>query len=519
MNHQPTTRHLVFLQCATVLSCLGVAAWAYAATLEVQDDTESGSLNELLGSDVLPTEVGAAPQEQLHWLLVERLRTDFAQTQSITTRLRDESLTLAPQLHDPHWLAQLERRAYLARLRGGVHHSLQEVASGVGYDIPLAEHALVDAYIDYFSGRGREFFTKWLGRAARYEPIMRPILQQHGLPQDIIYLAMIESGLSSRALSHAKAGGFWQFMPQTARAYKLSSTFWVDARSDFIEATHAAATYLTYLHKEFDDWHLAWAAYNGGRGRVSRALARTGARDFWELLNYPQALPQETRHYVPKIIAAAIVAKNAQQYGFNNVEPLSPLHYDEVTVDEPVDLHLVARSLGTSVEELRTLNPSLLQDVTPPGKSFALRVPRGRGEETLAWLADLPASERLRYHAHTLAVGESLWTVARRYGTRVPAIREFNGITNPKRLRPGMTLIIPTPRDKRLPAVASGGTTKRPQAKASTGNGTPRERHVVGPGETLWAISRRYGVSVDRLREWNGRDGNAIVVGETLEIF
>ncbi len=407
---------------------------------------------------------------------------------------------------------------------------------GVAYDIPMAEHPLVDRYIKLFTGRGRWYFERWLARADRYLPIMQPILEAKGIPSDTVYLAMIESGFASHAYSRAAASGFWQFIPSTGRQYKLRQDTWVDERRDFIKATKSAANYLSALKRQFDDWHLAWAGYNAGGGRVSRALARYGADDFWSLIENHRSLAKETRHYVPKIIAAAIVAKNREHYGFTSVEPLSPLEYDEVEVEDAVALRRVAKHLEVTLEELNTLNPALLYQVTPPGRRYTLRVPKGSGAEVSTWLASVPRSERTGFRQYTVRGGDTLWVIAKRYSANITAVKELNGIRNARHLKVGQRLVLPTvagrgprptggpkhrvkataKRKTTRPVVASIKTTTKVKSKSKT---SPSARHTVSRGDTLWSISQRYRVSVADLRQWNGRRGSIIAVGEILKIF
>jgi membrane-bound lytic murein transglycosylase D len=417
------------------------------------------------------------------------------------------------------WVPQLKHRQTLARLRldsGGMVSS-EEISD---YDIPLADHPLVDMYVKHFSGRGRWYFAKWLSRADRYLPIMQPILEAKGVPRDLVYVAMVESGFSARAVSVAAACGYWQFIRSTAKMFGMRMNFWIDERRDFVRATEAAAAYMTQLHKQFGDWHLAWAGYNAGGGRVSRALTRYKTDNFWTLAERTSGFPKETRHYVPKIVAAAIISKNRAKYGFTNIKPLPPLLYDEVEVTDAVDLHVVSRKLGVPVTDLRELNPALLQDVTPPGQRHTLRVPQGQGEATSQWLAALPPSKRLTYRHHSVAKGDTLWKIAARYNSTIAAIRDFNSIRNPKALRVGINLIVPTLRSgakskvysKRPPTTSTRVVAKRTTAKKSS------KRHVVAAGETLWSISRRYGISVRDLKARNGLRSNHIVVGDTLRL-
>jgi membrane-bound lytic murein transglycosylase D len=305
------------------------------------------------------------------------------------------------------WRNLLEQESAEAHLRHEPHpHS--ESFRHLQFDIPVIDHPLVDVYIDYFTGRGRWFFENWLARAARYIPIMQPILEAKGLPKDLVYLAMIESGFSARAISTAAACGYWQFIRSTGKIYGLQADMWIDERRDFIRATEAAADYLGELYKQFGNWHLAWAGYNAGDGRIRRAMAKYGASDFWTLIEHRNSLAKETKHYVPKIIAAAIVAKDRERYGFTAIQPESPLIFEEVKVADAIDLKVLAEKLSITAEQMRDLNPALLYDITPPGRTMAIRVPQGRAAEATSIIAELPVTERLTYAQHKVRKGDTL---------------------------------------------------------------------------------------------------------------
>jgi membrane-bound lytic murein transglycosylase D len=259
---------------------------------------------------------------------------------------------------------------------------------------------------------------------------------------------------------------------------------------------------------------------------VRRALKRYGSKTFWELISHKNSLADETRHYVPKIIAAAIVAKNREHYGFK-VKPLSQLAWDEVTVDSPVELRRVARKLDTSVETLRTLNPALHYDVTPPRRRWTLRVPEGKGEAFKSWLAEAPKSQRVGYQPYVVQSGDTLSQIARARGSSIQAISQFNSIRNPRSLRPGQRLIIPTLRKNSRstrPRVARKSTKRARKvtqvAKAAPqATGKPIAAHVVAAGDTLWSIAKRYGVSVQNLKRWNNRRSNRLSIGDVIRIF
>lgn len=526
MHRVAALSRLVSVHAALLLTPAALGAAPTGSDHPAEDEVA-----ELISAELLDGASQTPVHNRDRWALRDLLVRDFAQTREVRAQVR---LALDPlrQLRDPRWLEELERRAALAQLRpSSSHEAAKEL--GVAYDIPLADHQLVDAYIDYFTGRGRWFFERWLERSGRYIPMMQPILEEHGLPKDLVYLAMIESGFSAKALSVAAAAGYWQFIRSTAQLFGMKMDTWVDERRDFVTATHSAARYLSRLYAQFGDWHLAWASYNGGEGRVRRTLARTGAKSFWELVEL-NALPKETQHYVPKIIAAAIVAKNRERYGFGHVKDLQPLTYDELEVRDSIDLRLLAKELGCSAEHLRELNPQFIYDLTPPGRRLRLRVPVGAAISAQAWLDSLPPSQRFTYGHHTVARGDTLSGIANRFGTSIAMIQELNDVRDPRSLRPGQRLIIPSLRKLHDTATAvsvAGAEQQRsapravhhPAAKSkpqtiATSN-QPHAKHVVVAGETLWSISRRYGATVEQVRSWNGLRGNELRAGAVLKIY
>ncbi len=365
------------------------------------------------------------------------------------------------------------------------------------FDIPVVMNGEVEKWMGYFLGRGRAYYGRYLNRAGRYVPLEHRILAETGMPADLIYLSMIESGYNTQARSHASAVGLWQFIAPTGRRYGLRIDYWVDERRDPELASQAAAAYLGDLYEQFGDWYLAWAAYNAGPGRVTRAARKTGSTDFWVLSS---ALPAETRNYVPKLLAAAIIGKHPERYGFDvQLEP--PLAYDVAQVRGSVTLDILARCAGVDQDTLEALNPSLLRGATPPDGETSVRVPVGQADAFLAALDAIPASERVSYTRHRVAKGESLGAIARRYGVDVSAISRFNKIADPDRIYVGMELVIPM--HGQLP----------PQIAA------PVTQHTVAGGENLSGIAHRYGVSTDDLVGWNGlKDPDALGVGQVLSV-
>nr|WP_144370419.1 LysM peptidoglycan-binding domain-containing protein [Myxococcus stipitatus] len=403
------------------------------------------------------------------------------------------------------------------------------------YDIPVEMQPLVAQYIQFFQGPGRRWFRKWMARSARYLPVMQPILDQHGLPRDTVYLAMIESGFSAHAYSWAHAAGPWQFISSTGKQYGLKQDFWVDERRDPIKATHAAATYLKDLYGELGHWYLAWAGYNTGSGRVRRMVERHGTRNFWAL-SEEKGLAKETKHYVPKLIAAALVAKNPSAFGFSEkeFEYEQPLEFDVVDLTDATDLDVVARAAGVPIQSVQDLNPELKRWCTPPAtakRPYKLRLPMGAGPRFVEGFQKISPSERLTFRVHKVKRGDTLSQIAERYGSASEAILQMNRLKSAKTLKLNSELVIPVPAGKASPqgggALASkvaqarrsgvvvhrpedevpAGTPKGPLAagpvKTEIVNGRTRITYGVQSGDSLWVIATKFNVGVDDLKKWN----------------
>lgn len=387
------------------------------------------------------------------------------------------------------------------------------------YDIPLDDNEQVSAYLAFFQGPGRKVFTRWLARSSRWIPLFRDILRQHQMPEDLVYLSMIESGFSMRAYSRAHASGPWQFISGTGRRYGLRDDFWVDERRDFIKATHAAARYLKNLHAMWGDWYLAWASYNAGPGRVKRAIGQHATQDFWALHEAKGAFRNETRGYVPKLIAAALIAKFPERFGFTDVPFEQPLIWDEVEVPAATDIDVIARCAGTTAEAIQELNPELRRWATPPtnGRPYRLRVPAGTRERFSAAYAQIKPSERFTFRAYVVQPGDTLGHIALMFGTSTEAVARANHIKDPRRLRPGQQLVVPTPpgvRGRGLQAAAVRPAPAPPVPGRSDG-----DHHVLGEGETLGHVAMQYGVTVAQLRRWNAiRNVRKLQIGQRLRV-
>lgn len=422
-------------------------------------------------------------------------------------------------------------------------------------DIPLVVNDRVLAWVDYFSGSGKERFGRYIKRSGRYAPMIRQILKSYGLPQDLIYLAMIESGFASKAKSHASAVGVWQFIRATGNRYGLDQDVWIEERQDAEKATHAAAQYLRDLYNEFGDWYLAMAAYNSGEGTVRRGIARTGARDFWAM-SEPRTgvFRAETRDYVPKFIAAAIVAKHPEQFGLGHIRPDMPLSYEHAVIDTHVDIDVIAKCAGSDVETIEILNSELKLGTAPP--QYKVKVPMGTAKKFQLALARIPADDRVSTMAgteqYTVAKKDTLHKIAKRFGVKASTILAANNLRNGRAVKQGMTLAIPV-RDMKSTLIASSGYSRlgskrapalpTPVAMETEGvsrrgkslkqiatqpdesvtpvvdGGTVANGYVVTVGDSWNSISQNLGISTKALKELNPEIASAgLRVGDVIRL-
>jgi membrane-bound lytic murein transglycosylase D len=397
------------------------------------------------------------------------------------------------------------------------------------HDIPIPQNSKVLSYVELFQGRLHDFIQDGLTRGTKYLPMIQSVFRAEGLPLDLAYIPIIESGFKPNAVSKAKAKGPWQFMKATALENGLHHDWYIDERSDPEKATVAAAKYLKTLNKLFDgDWNLVLAAYNGGLGRVQRALKRSGTEDFWELSGSSRYLPRETREYVPLILAAIIVAKNPAQYGFDIVAH-DPIAYDKVTVPRAIDLRRVAEWTGTSIDEIQSLNPQLRRWTTPVKyPSFELKVPAGTGEKFQTRLTQAAPSDMTALKWYTVKKGETLSTIARKLRVSRVDLAEANSLSVKSRVSSGQELIIPrapatvlaSRTDRSIPSeVASrsfSGTAAVPPASSRTPSSVV---YRVKRGDTLSSIAELFDTTVAKLKSWNRLRGNALTAGTRLKII
>lgn len=383
---------------------------------------------------------------------------------------------------------------------------------GKGYDIPVVFNKKVKAYLRLFQTSRQEVISRAFKRAEQYLGMMKEVFQEKELPKDLINLAFIESAFNPWATSKANAVGIWQFIESTARRYGLRIDYWIDERRDPEKATRAAAKYLRELYEMFKSWPLALAAYNAGERKVQTAIERQGTTDFWAL-----QLPEETRLFVPAFMAMTIIAKDPERYGFSPPQE-KPWKLDRVRINGPIDLRLIARGAGTSLEVIRALNPELRRGVTPPfAAHYEVKLPPGSKDAVLQTLAEVPKERRILWATYRVRKGDTLAKIARHHQVPLPVLVELNRLRSGQRPRTRSTLLLPFPVRT---TVAS--TWERPERPASESvqqvKLSPRTaHHRVRKGDTLWRIAKAYGVSPEDLSRWNDlKPGDPLHPGRIL---
>jgi membrane-bound lytic murein transglycosylase D len=383
---------------------------------------------------------------------------------------------------------------------------VQEAAEDVEPDYPVVVNDRVLAWLEVYRRDGKlgDWFARSIERSGRYEERFREIFAEEGIPRDLIYMAHVESAFKTSAYSRAHARGIFQFIASTGRRYGLRVDWWIDERGDPEKSCRAAANYLRDLYDEFGDWYLALAAYNGGSGRVRRAIRRSGgSHDFW-LHARRRLLLRETRNYVPAILAATLISKNPAKFGFGDVKREEPVPYEVVSVPDQADIEVLAKAAQTEPGVLRELNPALRRGQTPPNyPGYPLKVPSGKADGFAEKLAQIPKDKWIVKQLHRVRPGDTLFELARRYGTSVRAIQASNGMGRRTLLSIGQVLEVP-----RGPGGAGAWA-------PPTSGGTYRVRR----GDTLGRIARWYGVSVFELQRWNdlGRS-TRIYPGQRLKV-
>lgn len=415
-----------------------------------------------------------------------------------------ELMASVPPNGDPYVAQQKEDlRHLISRRVVEIYASRQAVVGDVNGSIPQIVNEEVEREIASFQGREREFFLESYRRSGLWRPMILDELRRAGMPEQLSWLPLVESGFKMRALSRARALGLWQFIASTGYRYGLERNGWVDERMDPVEATRAAIAYLDDLHQLFGDWLTALAAYNCGEGTVLRQIQNQRLSYFDQFWDIYQRLPRETRRYVPRFLATLVILDDPERYGFDLPESLPPVEVETLEVTRPLELTALDRTLGLESGTLAALNPALRWGATPE-EPYVLRVPAGRGETLRAGLDELPdwVPPEARTSIHRVRRGETLSGVASRYGTSVRAIMDLNRLRSAHRIFPGQKLQVST-------GGASPRRTLAPGAEIT---------HRVRSGDSLWRLAQRYGTTVDRIKADNGLSGNLLRPGQRLRI-
>lgn len=378
--------------------------------------------------------------------------------------------------------------------------------------IPVEINPLVEKWIAYFQGKGRPHMERYLSRSTRYSKLMKRILRQNGLPEDLIYIALIESGFASHATSRAAAVGYWQFIRGTGKRYGLEISPLVDERRDPVLATQAAAEYFKGLYSVFGSWYLAMASYNVGENRVKREVMKNYTRDFWELAR-KRSFPHETVNYVPKFIAAKMIGNNPEKYGFTNIDYMTPIEFEHVKITKPVNLKQMAAAMGMDYDDLKNLNPKFKGEVAPlKGTTLELRIPPGQQALAIA-AADKAVVTKVQYVAdagdtssYKVRSGDSLYSIARKYRTTVAWLRDVNELKKGRTLRIGQRIQVPDRGGKVVVKAVAKAEQREDVEKASAKAEIVTKGgvfYVVQAGDTLSHIADDYNSSIDELRKMN----------------
>lgn len=397
-----------------------------------------------------------------------------------------------------------------------------------GFDVNNFRNDRVSYYINKYQGSWKPYMQKIIDRSQIYLPYIKEVFKEKGVPEDLVYLPIIESDFNTQAVSHAGAAGLWQFMPMTGAIYNLKVNYWSDDRFDPERSTKAAADHLVRLDKNFKSWVIALIAYNAGGGRISRAIQEVKSNDFEDLLK-AGVLPKETEEYIPKYVASVIIAKNPEKFGFvinkpNVVFPQGDLVY----VDDAADLSVIAKMMDIDTEDIKALNPHLARGVTPPGMiRYPIRVPEGTGSKFNETFAKIPASERVTFRRHEVKMNETLSHLSKFYNVPVNAIAEINKLKS-RELNIGQQVMIPIQgldNAKQIDLAQYEGEQQRiREGKFVYFESLPPPDYEyrdimyhVRAGDTLWVIARKFNIDIAEIKAWNKLNSNVLSIG--TEIF
>ena len=414
----------------------------------------------------------------------------------------------------------------------GLEDAVQSDLLLANHDIPIPLNQRVLSYIELFQGRLHDFIEEGMKRGSKYLPMIQNVFRAEGLPLDLAYVPLVESAFKPNALSRTKAKGVWQFMAGTGLENGLKRDWYIDERSDPEKATVAAAKYLRTLSKMFGgDWHLALASYNGGPGRMQRALKTAHVDNFWTLTEKSKILPRETREYVPMILAAMVIARNPAQYGFD-FTPEEPAPFEKVTLPRPVDLRRVAEWTSTSIDQIQALNPELRRWTTPAKDTrYQLKVPAGTAEIVSARMVDAPAADLATLKYYTVKKGETLLAISRKLHVSKADLAEANYLSGATpRVSTGLRLMVPSEAgvlmaartDRPAPATEARSTVAHngQLAEPSQNSNRVKANYAVKRGDTLASVARLYKTTVASIKTWNPKlPGTRLAAGQKITVY
>lgn len=426
--------------------------------------------------------------------------------------MTEDSEPLDPELSaDPKdaQLTEAEKKMLFAR-------------NGLAFDLDLHDNSKTQKYFNYFTHKARNTMTRWLDRSEQYLPMVRAAMDRNGMPHDIAMLPFAESGYNPKAYSRAGAGGMWQFMPYTGRKYGLRVNWWVDERRDPYLSTEAAILYLKDLYAMFGDWHLALAAYNAGEGKIGRAIKALKVDNFFDLskenhrLKYKYRLRKETLHYVPKFIAISKIFQNLEALEFDSVDWSKAPDVEHVQVPGGTDLLALAKAGEMKWSEFHAMNPAYRRQVSPPGLETTANLPRENAAPMLAYLNNPGSRPYAGYKLYVVRSGNSWWSISRKFGVPISVLKNVNNRRS-NTLQPGQTIMVPG--NGSSTSVASASSSSKSTKAKTKQLAQSRANYRVQKGDTLWDISRRFGVSVSTLQASNGMSRRSkLKVGQKLFI-
>ncbi len=417
-----------------------------------------------------------------------------------------ELMAAVPPNGDPYIAQEKEDlRHLISRRIIEIYASRQTTVGDMGKAIPIEINDYVEREIRSFQGPEREFFIESYQRSGLYRDMIVAELKEAGLPEQISWLPLVESGFKSRAFSRARALGLWQFISSTGYRYGLQRDWWIDERMDPHKATLGAIGYLTDLHNLFGDWYLALAGYNCGEHNVLKAIRRQSEGYFDQFWDIYTRLPRETRRYVPRLLATLAILEDPAKYGFELPDPMPPLRWEEVEIERSAELTALDKVMDLPTGTLATLNPELRRKATP-GEAYKLKIPVGEQQTLVASLESLPewVAPVSTFTVHRVRSGETLSGIAARYGTSVSTLMDLNRLRSAHRIWPGQQL--------QVPDGGGGGSYRSAQALAP---GTEMT-YTVRRGDSLWRLAHRYGTTVERIKRDNGLGSNTLQPGQRL---